>query len=478
MAMPHSVMLPFPDTSHINSMLQLAKLLHSKGFHITFINTETSKQTILESQGSDAFQGSEHFVFETVADAFVPTSLHTNQRVAKSSIKTYTHCASPLRDVLMKLNNSSGIPRISCIVYNWLMDFALDVGEELNIPAMVFCSMSACGFMADLHLEELVERGYTPLKDESYLTNGYLDTTIDWIPGMKDVRLKDLSSFVRSLDSDDFFLNNEKKVTKKSLGAQGLILNTFDLLETDVVNALSAMFQKVYAIGQFSELTRNITTNYRNSLCLNLWEVDGDYKAWLDAQKPRSVIYVSFGSLITVSHEELVEFAWGLADSYCSFLWIIRPNLVRGDGAILPQDFIEKTKERSYIASWCSQEEVLSHVSVAGFLTHCGWNSTLESISGGVPLVCWPGFAEQYTNTRYVCKDWGVGIEIDRDVKREQVTSKVKELMEGDQKANDMRKNAMKWKERSKEATSQGGSSYNNLERFIEDLNMMKQVSF
>ena len=309
--------------------------------------------------------------------------------------------------------------------------------------------------------------------DESYLTNGYLDTSIDWIPGMKDIRLKDLSSFIRTVDGDDLFLNNEKMVAEKSLRAQGLILNTFDFLETDVLKALTCMFNKVYTIGPLLQLLSHITISHCISMSLNLWEEDRGYMEWLNSQKPHSVIYVSFGSITTVSTKQLIEFAWGLANSNHPILWVIRPDLVHGGRAILPEDFIEETKGRIYLASWCSQEEVLSHTSIGGFLTHCGWNSTLESICCGVPMICWPGYAEQYTNARYVCKEWGMGMQIDEDVEREQVCCMVKEMMEGE-RGQEMRKNALKWKDRAKEATKQGGSSYENAERLIEDLNRMK----
>ena len=99
-----------------------------------------------------------------------------------------------------------------------------------------------------------------------------------------------------------------------------------------------------------------------------------------------------------MTNEQLVEFAWGLANSKQDFLWIIRPDLVKGVSAVLPEEFLEETRERGKLASWCPQEKVLGHSAVGGFLTHCGWNSTIESISSGVPMICWPFFADQQTN--------------------------------------------------------------------------------
>uniref|UniRef100_A0A6N2JZ15 anthocyanidin 3-O-glucosyltransferase n=1 Tax=Salix viminalis TaxID=40686 RepID=A0A6N2JZ15_SALVM len=143
-------------------------------------------------------------------------------------------------------------------------------------------------------------------------------------------------------------------------------------------------------------------------------------------------MYVNFGSITTVTKEQLVEFGMGLAESCHPFLWIIRPDMVAGDSAILPPEYTEETKERSFICSWCPQEEVLNHPSIGGFLTHSGWGSTMESISSGVPMLCWPFFGDQQTNCRYTCSEWGIGMEIDSTVKRENVRKLVTELMEGE----------------------------------------------
>ncbi|RWW82923.1 hypothetical protein BHE74_00008587 [Ensete ventricosum] len=136
---------------------------------------------------------------------------------------------------------------------------------------------------------------------------------------------------------------------------------------------------------------------------------------------------------------------------------------------VLPQEFVEETKERGLLASWCPQEAVLWHASVGGFLTHSGWNSTIESISGGVPMLSWPFFAEQQTNCRYACTEWGIAMEIDNDVKREVVEALIRKLM-GGEKGREMRKKAMEWKEKARLATRPGGSSFVNTERLIKDV--------
>ncbi|KAJ4968180.1 hypothetical protein NE237_014881 [Protea cynaroides] len=140
-----------------------------------------------------------------------------------------------------------------------------------------------------------------------------------------------------------------------------------------------------------------------------------------------------------------------------------------GESANLPEEFIEDTKDRGLLVNWCPQDKVLLHSSIGGFLTHCGWNSILESISGGVPMLCWPFFADQQTNCRYACTTWGIGLEINNDVKRDEVESLVKELMEGE-RGKMMRKKVLEWKEKAEEATKQGGPCFNNFDKLIKSV--------
>uniref|UniRef100_A0A7C9AU88 Uncharacterized protein n=1 Tax=Opuntia streptacantha TaxID=393608 RepID=A0A7C9AU88_OPUST len=168
-----------------------------------------------------------------------------------------------------------------------------------------------------------------------------------------------------------------------------------------------------------------------------------------------------------MTDDQFAEFAWGLANSNHPFLWITRPDLITGDSTVLPPEFLKKTKNRGLITSWCNQEQVLAHPAIGGFLTHCGWNSTLESICNGIPMICWPFFAEQQTNCWFCCKKWGIGMEIDANVERGVVERQVRELMEG-QKGKEMRKKAEEWKRYAQEAAvPPNGSSYSNLDHVI-----------
>ncbi|GJN22330.1 hypothetical protein PR202_gb09885 [Eleusine coracana subsp. coracana] len=465
-ARPHAVVIPQPAQGHVTPMLHLAKALHARGFHVTYVNSEYNHRRLLRSRGPDTLAGADGFRFEAVPDG-LPESGNDDvtQDIAALCLSTTEHSAAPFSDLLVRLNSTPGAPPVSCVIADGVMSFAQRVAEEMGILGLVFWTTSACGFMGYLHFAELARRGYVPLKDECDLTNGYLDTAIDWIPGMPGIRLKDIPSFIRTTDPNDVMLNFDGGEAQNARKARGVILNTFDALEQDVVNVLRRIFPRVYTVGPLVTFARGELDKIGG----NLWKEDTSCLGWLDAQKPGSVVYVNFGSITVMTLAQLAEFAWGLARCGRPFLWVVRPDLVSGENAMLPEEFVRETKERGVLASWCPQELVLSHPSVGLFLTHCGWNSTLESVCGGVPMLCWPFFAEQPTNCRYVCSKWGIGMEIDSNVSREEVVRLVGEAMDGES-GKAMRMKAAVWKEKAKEAVVEGGSSSKNLDQLIEFL--------
>ncbi|KAJ8432022.1 hypothetical protein Cgig2_026725 [Carnegiea gigantea] len=250
----------------------------------------------------------------------------------------------------------------------------------------------------------------------------------------------------KTTSPDDFMLHYLRRLIHNSKRASALLFNTFDALDVDIFRAVSSDFPPLYAIGPLQFLLEPIeaTNKDTNSIGSSLWKEDPRCINWLDSFAPDSVVYVNFGSITVMTNDQYVEFAWGLANSNHPFLWITRPDLVTGDSAVLPPEFLEKTKNRGLIASWCNQEKVLAHPAIGGFLTHSGWNSTLESIYNGIPMICWPFFAEQQTNCWFSCKKWGIGMEIDANVERSVIEMQVRELMEGE-KGKEMRRKAAEW---------------------------------
>ncbi|XP_061364693.1 7-deoxyloganetin glucosyltransferase-like [Gastrolobium bilobum] len=466
---PHVVCVPLPAQGHINPMLKLAKLLHLSGFYITFVHTQFNFDRLVKSNGPDSLKGLPDFKFETISDGLPPTNQRGILDLPDLCITMPVNGLRSFRDLIAKLVSSADLPPLTCIVSDGVMGFTLKVAQEFNIPEFMLFTPSGCGMLGYLNFEELVTRGFFPLKDEKNLSDGYLETEVDWIPAMRGARLKDLPTFFRTTNSSDIMFNYNKESVNNAMKAKGVILNTFEDLEAEVLEAIRTKYPNLYPIGPLAMLYKQFSNsnNQLESIDLNLWKEDVECLRWLDKRDQGSVVYVNFGSLVIMTSKQLREFAWGLANSKYHFLWVIRPNLVDNGAEIISNDeFVNEIDQRGLILEWCPQEKVLGHPSVGGFLTHCGWNSVLESICEGVPMACWPFFAEQQTNCFYAYKKWGIGMEIESDVDREQVEGLVRELM-GGEKGEKMRNKAGEWKQKAEAATSLGGSSYNNYNSLV-----------
>ncbi|KAJ1279689.1 hypothetical protein BS78_04G173900 [Paspalum vaginatum] len=464
---PHAVCLPFPAQGHITPMLKLAKILHARGFRVTFVNTEYNHRRLVRSRGAGAVAGLPGFRFATIPDGLPASDADATQDPASISYATKHNCPAHLRSLL------AGLDAVTCVVADNLMSFSVDAAGEMGVPCALFWTASACGYMGYRNFRLLIDRGIIPFKDEEQLTNGFMDTAVDWAPGMsKHMRLKDFPSFLRTTDPDDVLLTFQLHEVESSETAAAVILNTFDELERPALDAMRAIIPAVYTIAPLASVAEQVVPRggALDAVSCGLWREDPGCVAWLDGRAPRSVVYVNYGSVTVMSARELAEFAWGLANSGHDFLWVVRPDVVRGTASssagALPPGFLEATEGRGLLASWCDQEAVLRHAAVALFLTHSGWNSTVESLSAGVPMLCWPFFAEQQTNCRYKCVEWGVAMEVGDDVRREAVEARIREAMGGD-KGREMASRAAGWKDAAARATE---ASLANLDGLINDV--------
>ncbi|XP_040873790.1 7-deoxyloganetic acid glucosyltransferase [Glycine max] len=275
-----------------------------------------------------------------------------------------------------------------------------------------------------------------------------------------------VESVSKSLDSQEQWQSSEIRVNN---------INTFDQLEASIITKLTTIFPKVYTIGPLHTLTKTQFITNNSSSSLHLRKEDKSCITWLDQQKARSVLYVSFGTLAKVSHEQLVEIWHGLVGSLKPFLWVIRQGLIIGEGGLghnVPMELELKTKERGLMVNWAPQEEVLAHPSVGGFFTHSGWNSTLECITEGVPMLCWPLIADQTVNSRCVSEQWGIGLDMNGICDRLIVEKMVKNLMEN--QIERLTSSTNEIAEKAHDSVNENGSSFHNIENLIKDIGTMK----
>lgn len=278
---------------------------------------------------------------------------------------------------------------------------------------------------------------------------------------------------------------------RAELNSFGQVMNSFFELEPEYVEYFrNQMGKKAWIIGPVSLCNRNVEDKAERGQksaidehsCLN----------WLDSKKPNSVLYVSFGSLVRMNPTQLLELAHGLEASDCSFIWAVGKiqESAGDDENWIPDGFEERMKKTNkglIIKGWAPQLLILEHASVGGFMTHCGWNSTLEGVCAGVPMVTWPLSAEQFYNEKLVTDVLRIGIKVGSEewaswnmerktvVGREKVEAAVKRLMGGGEAA-EMATRAKDLAEKAKRAVEEGGSSYNDVEDLIEEVKSRRKT--
>ena len=190
---------------------------------------------------------------------------------------------------------------------------------------------------------------------------------------------------------------------------------------------------------------------------------------WLNEQPDSSVVYVSFGSVAQLDAAQMQELACGIKQSKKQFLWVVRAS----EEAKLPKGFAEETSAQGMIVHWCSQMDVLAHKALGCFVTHCGWNSTLEALCLGVPMVAIPIWTDQGTNAKYVADVWRMGMRVDVDKNgvftREMVQHCIRVVMDGE-KGKEIKMSCRKWMEMAREAVKEGGSSDISINEFVASL--------
>ncbi|CAI9766241.1 unnamed protein product [Fraxinus pennsylvanica] len=460
---PHVVLLPFPAQGHIKPMLVLAQLLcHGGSFNITFVNTEHNHRRLLNLIDQPAFSRR----FPTLQFMSIPDGLQPEHpRAGPSAVDLFFSTSSvskpEFRNLIVSLSQEP-----TCIIADGIMSFAVDVADELGIPVITFRTYSATCTWVYFHLQKLIQNGEIPVLQG----NEDMDKQISCIPGLENVlRRRDLPSICK-LEPDSpilqFYIAQASKMTR----ASALILNTFQELESPMITHLQSIFPTVYTIGPLHSLLNSVIIDAPSENSSSLIEMDESCIKWLDSQHPKSVLYVSFGSVIVLSHDQLLEFWHGLVNSGKPFLWAIRPDLILGHNGPnkIPEELKRATKEMGCIVSWAPQEDVLAHQAIGGFLTHSGWNSTLESISSGVPMICWPMIVDQQVNSRCVSEVWKVGVDMKDTCDRSTVEKLVRDVMEN--KIEECKESTMKNSRLANDSIHEGGSSHDNIKRLVLDI--------
>ncbi|TVU39883.1 hypothetical protein EJB05_13327, partial [Eragrostis curvula] len=431
------LMFPLPFQGHINPMLQLADVLHGRGLAVTVLHTQFN-----------ALDPTHHpeFTFVPVPDG-VPADVAASGDViaiieAMNAVMEANESAA-LRDVLESVLGDQGQPPAACIIYDANLLAVPAAAAALGLPTLLLRTASAACLGCFLAYPMLHDKGYLPPQESK------LNMPVKELPPL---RVRDL--FYSSRSNNETMQKLLARATEATKNSAGVVINTFDVLETAELERIRGQLNipVVLAVGPLHKLSAKTTGS---SL------LDQDYSCiqWLDTQPSSSVLYVSFGSLASMDSNEFFEVAWGLANSGHPFLWVLRPGLVHdSNGLCLPDGFEDAIEGRGKAIQWAPQQIVLAHRAIGGFWTHNGWNSTLESISEGIPMICRPQFADQMMNTRYVEKRWGVGFELEGELERGKIEMAIRKLMK-ERDGYEMRERAMGLKEKVADCLKPGGSS-------------------
>ncbi|GLT75521.1 hypothetical protein SLA2020_472390 [Shorea laevis] len=448
---PHMLVIPYPAQGHVRPLLEISQLLIKHGIKITFVNTEFSHQRIMNAFGSKvSVDGSIHFV--SLPDGMgVDENRNQIGRLVES---IYQFMPMKLKQLINEINKSNG-DEITCVLTDMSMGWPLEVAAELGIKAAALFPASALSLASMFAVPTMIDNGVvdkngTLLKYEmiqlSSETLAINPSHFSWLT---------IEDFTTQKIVFNLFQRNIKAIEK----AEWLLSNSTYELEA---GALATMAPKVLPIGPL------LTYEGVGTFAANFWPEDCSCLKWLDKQPPHSVIYVAFGSFTVLDQTQFQELALGLQHSNRPFLWVVRPDITEAKDEAYPKGFQASVADRGQMVGWAPQQAVLSHRSIACFLSHCGWNSTLEGISNGVPFLCWPYFADQFMNESYICEIWKVGLKLEKDesgiIRQEEIKSKMEKLL-GDE---NLKARAMELKEKIRTSVKEGGYSNKNLKSFIE----------
>ncbi|KAL6500451.1 hypothetical protein OROHE_025817 [Orobanche hederae] len=458
---PHVLVVGVPGQGHVKPLIKLCRQIANHGIKVTFANLQSAHEKIVAASYSSSSSGEpeeeegDNFILTPIPDTRSPEEREDvfNMENIKRTLP------QSLTALIESINGSNPDEIITCIIVDLTFEWIVETAEKLGLEALLFSAASAASMALIFRIPELVEEGL--FHSNGNVKKGEIISLSEDIPSWGE------DEFGWSFPSNRkvqkmFFEGGAKREYHENIKrSKWVIINTCYELESSGCS-LNPNF---WPVGPLL-----LGTSGRKSG--NFYPEDESCLSWLDSKPTGSVIYVSFGSVAVLSQQHLDELALGLELSGRAFLWVVRPGLANGSQAVYPPGFLERLGEKiGKIVEWAPQEKVLSHPSVGCFLSHCGWNSTLEGLSNGVPFLCWPYFADQFHNQNYICDKWEIGLKI-RPYDENGIRSRheIKEKIDMLFSNHNLKVNASALKEMCAESVNKGGSSNKNLQALVDHL--------
>ncbi|CAO2813946.1 unnamed protein product [Amaranthus hypochondriacus] len=472
----HVVLFPFLAHGHMIPTFDLARLFAARDcVKATIITTPMNAPTFIKANENSMKNGGptiniELFYFPA-KEVGLPEGCDSPDTVlGPGLVQKFFKAAEMLSEQLEQYLKKV---RPSCLIADMFFPWATDSAAKFNIPRLVFHGTSNFSICA----QEII-RVYEPFRNVS--SDEELFTFPLFPHEVKFTRLQVAPDLMA--DGDTELKTRLKKVKESEKKSYGIIVNSFYELEPDYANLLKKEFgRKTWNIGPVSLCNRSREDKVQRGKDASINE--HECLKWLNSKKPNTVIYICFGSSLSFIAPQLQEIAMALELSNQHFIWVVRN--VDGDNGKneewLPEGYEDRIKGKGLIIKgWAPQVLILEHEAVGSFVTHCGWNSTLEGITAGVPMVTWPVFAEQFYNEKLVtqilktgvavgAKKWCRRPSLDEMVKRDDIEAALREIMVGNE-VEERRMRAMKYKGMAQKAVEEGGSSYLDLSAFINEI--------
>ncbi|KAG4952444.1 hypothetical protein JHK85_046311 [Glycine max] len=464
------VLYPNLGRGHLVSMVELGKLIltHHPSLSITILiltppTTPSTTTTTLACDSNAQYIATVTATTPSITFHRVPlAALPFNTPFLPPhllSLELTRHSTQNIAVALQTLAKASNLKAIVMDFMNFNDPKALTENLNNNVPTYFYYTSGASTLALLL---------YYPTIHPTLIEKKDTDQPLQiQIPGLSTITADDFPNECK--DPLSYACQVFLQIAETMMGGAGIIVNTFEAIEEEAIRALSedaTVPPPLFCVGPV------ISAPYG--------EEDKGCLSWLNLQPSQSVVLLCFGSMGRFSRAQLKEIAIGLEKSEQRFLWVVRTELGGADDSaeelsldeLLPEGFLERTKEKGMVVrDWAPQAAILSHDSVGGFVTHCGWNSVLEAVCEGVPMVAWPLYAEQKMNRMVMVKEMKVGLAVNENkdgfVSSTELGDRVRELMESD-KGKEIRQRIFKMKMSAAEAMAEGGTSRASLDKLAK----------
>ncbi|KAH0752474.1 hypothetical protein KY290_005727 [Solanum tuberosum] len=474
---PHFVLFPFMAQGHMIPMMDIARLLAQRGVIITILTTHLNAnrfKKVLDRAIETGLKIQVVHLYFPCLEAGLPEGCENFDMLPSMEfgVKFFdaTRRLQPqVEEMLQELK-----PSPCCVISDMCFPWTTNVAHKFNMPRIVFHGM-CCFSLLCLH----------NLRNWDELEKIESDTEYFQVPGLFDkieLNKAQLANILMTTDENMKEIMNQMKKAEDE--AYGLVVNSFEDLEKEYVEGLmNAKNKKIWTIGPVSLCNKEKQDKAERG---NKAAID-EHKClkWLDSWEQDSVLFVCLGSLSRLSTSQMVELGLGLESSKRPFIWVVRHMSDEFKNWLVEEDFEERVKGQGLlIHGWAPQVLILSHPSVGAFLTHCGWNSSLEGISAGVPMITWPMFAEQFCNERLIVNVLATGVKagmenpvmfgeeekLGTQVSKDDIKKVIEEVMGEEMEGEMRRKRAKELGEKAKRAMEEKGSSHFNLTQLIQDV--------